>query len=418
MTVDTYNTASINTPVSNHDRALAGRETTRDSRTDAGVRRVRTSGVASRNRRDREVSVTVSIANAAGFWGDDEEAPRRTLDNATDLDYLTMDYLAEVTMAVLVRQQERDPDRGYATDFPPLMEDVLADAIEQGVTILANAGGVNPDACRDAVLEVAREQGLDASVATVSGDDFRDRIEAFDAGTLRHAYTNDPLPADADVVSANAYLGGFPVAQALDSGADVIVTGRVIDAALITGPLIHEHGWDRADYDRLARGLMAGHVIECGAQATGGNFLGDWHDVDFEHIGFPIAEVEADGATTITKPPNTGGMVTPARRIPIRRACTTATATRSGEAPSTPTPTPSARQTAPQRSSARRPTNVVSSTTVFTPRNSASTRSTTASQRVSPRRSRPASLSRPQVRATATSSANSSRTSASAARPR
>ena len=312
MTVDTYNTASINTPVSNHDRALAGRETTRDSRTDAGVRRVRTSDVASRNRGDREVSVTVSIANAAGFWGDDEKAPRRTLDNAADLDYLTMDYLAEVTMAVLVRQQEHDSDRGYATDFPPLMEDVLADAMDRGVTILANAGGVNPDACRDAVLEVAREQDLGASVATVSGDDFRDRIEAFDAGTLRHAYTNDPLPADADVVSANAYLGGFPVAQALDSGADVIVTGRVIDAALITGPLIHEHGWDRADYDRLARGLMAGHVIECGAQATGGNFLGDWHDVDFEHIGFPIAEVEADGATTITKPPNTGGMVTPA----------------------------------------------------------------------------------------------------------
>ncbi len=256
--------------------------------------------------------MTVRVANAAGFWGDDEQAPRRMLDNAEDLDYLTMDYLAEVTMAVLVRQQEKDPDRGYATDFPPLMEDILADAMEQDVTILANAGGVNPAACRDAVLNVAREQDLDATVATVSGDDFRDRIDEFSDETLRHAFKDEPLPEDADVVSANAYFGGFPVAEALDSGADVVVTGRVIDAAIIVGPLIHEYDWGRRDHNRLARALMAGHVIECGAQATGGNFLGDWRDVDFEHIGFPIAEVEEDGSTVITKPPDTGGMVTPA----------------------------------------------------------------------------------------------------------
>lgn len=256
--------------------------------------------------------MTVRVANAAGFWGDDAEAARRTLDNAEDLDYLTMDYLAEVTMAVLVRQQERDPDRGYATDFPPLLSDILADALAQDVTILANAGGVNPAACRDAILEVAREQDLDASIATVSGDDFRHRVDEFDAETLRHAFSDDPLPDDADVVSANAYFGGFPVAEALDAGADVVVTGRVIDAALIVGPLIHEHGWHESDHDRLARALMAGHVVECGAQATGGNFLGEWQGIDFEHIGFPIAEVAADGTTTITKPPNTGGMVTPA----------------------------------------------------------------------------------------------------------
>lgn len=256
--------------------------------------------------------MTVRVANAAGFWGDDQQAPRRTLDNAEDLDYLTMDYLAEVTMAVLVRQQESDPDRGYATDFPSLMEDVLADAMDQGITILANAGGVNPESCREAVLEVAREQDLDATVATVSGDDFRDRIEEFDDETLHHAFRDESLPEDADVVSANAYFGGFPVAEALETGADVVVTGRVIDAALIMGPLIHEHGWERDEHDRLARGLMAGHIIECGAQATGGNFLGDWQGTDFEHIGFPIAEVDEDGATVITKPPNTGGMVTPA----------------------------------------------------------------------------------------------------------
>lgn len=256
--------------------------------------------------------MTVHVANAAGFWGDDERAPRRTLENADDLDYLTMDYLAEVTMAVLVRQQEADPERGYATDFPPLMADILADAVARDVTILANAGGVNPGACRDAVLEVARQQDVDATVATVSGDDFRDRVDEFPDEALRHAFADDPLPDDADVVSANAYFGGFPVAEALDSGADVVITGRVIDAALIVGPLVHEYGWSEDDHDRLARALMAGHVIECGAQATGGNFLGDWRDTDFEHIGFPIAAVDADGSTVITKPPGTGGTVTPA----------------------------------------------------------------------------------------------------------
>lgn len=256
--------------------------------------------------------MTVSVANAAGFWGDDEQAPRRTMDNVVDLDYLTMDYLAEVTMAVLVRQQQMDPDRGYATDFPSLMEDILADAMERDVSILANAGGVNPTSCRDAVLEAAREGGVDATVATVSGDDFRDRIDEFDDETLRHAFTEEPLPADADVVSANAYFGGYPIAEALETGADVVITGRVIDAALIMGPLIHEYGWQPDDHDRLARGLMAGHIIECGAQATGGNFLGDWQGTDFEHIGFPIAEVGRDGETVITKPPNTGGRVTPA----------------------------------------------------------------------------------------------------------
>lgn len=256
--------------------------------------------------------MTVSVANVAGFWGDDEQAPRRTLDNAEDLDYLTMDYLAEVTMAVLVRQQQSDPDRGYATDFPALLEGILADAMAREVPILANAGGVNPESCRDAVVAVARELDLDATVATVAGDDFRGRIDAFDDETLRHAYTDESLPADPDVVSANAYFGGYPIAEALETDADVVVTGRVIDAALIMGPLIHEYDWQRNEYDRLARGLMAGHIIECGAQATGGNFLGDWQETDFEHIGFPIAEVGPDGDTVIRKPPTTGGQVTPA----------------------------------------------------------------------------------------------------------
>ncbi|SEH18163.1 Protein of unknown function [Natronorubrum sediminis] len=255
--------------------------------------------------------MSVRIANAAGFWGDDNEAPRRVLEHAEDLDYLTMDYLAEVTMTVLVRQQENDPEKGYATDFPSVVDDILTEAMDRGVTILANAGGVNPQACREAVASVADERGLEPTIATVSGDDFRDRIEEFDDERLRHADTGEALPTDPDVVSANAYFGGFPVAEALAADPDVVITGRVIDAALILGPLIHEHGWDRDEYDRLARGLIAGHIIECGAQATGGNFLGDWRGIDFEHIGFPIAEVEAEGSTVITKPSGTGGLVTP-----------------------------------------------------------------------------------------------------------
>lgn len=256
--------------------------------------------------------MSIHIANAAGFWGDDERAPRRTFDQAETLDYLTMDYLAEVTMAVLARQEGSDPDRGYATDFPALVADILADAIDRGVRIVANAGGVNPSGCRDAVLDVAHDQGLDATIATVSGDDFRNRIGAFDDGELEHAYDGSPLPDDATVISANAYFGAFPIAEALDAGADVVVTGRVVDAALTLGPLIHEYGWSRSDSDELARGLVAGHVIECGAQATGGNHLGDWQDVDFERIGFPIAAVDGDGSVVITKPPGTGGKVTPA----------------------------------------------------------------------------------------------------------
>lgn len=252
--------------------------------------------------------MTVRIANAQGFWGDAQDAPRRMLD-AGEFDYLTLDYLAEVTMAVMTRQQDKDPDRGYATDFPPLVADVLEEAMDRGITIVTNAGGINPESCRDEILAQSREEGLRPTVATVSGDDFRADVEEFDDEDLRHADTGDALPADVDVVSANAYFGAFPVAEAIDAGADVVVTGRVVDAALALGPLVYEHGWDADQYDCLARGLMAGHLIECGAQATGGNFLGDWTDIDFETIGFPIAEVGSRGETVITKPPGTGGTV-------------------------------------------------------------------------------------------------------------
>ncbi|UHQ96318.1 acyclic terpene utilization AtuA family protein [Natrinema halophilum] len=252
--------------------------------------------------------MTVKIANASGFWGDNPDAPESMLENCTGLDYLTFDYLAEVTMTVLARQQESDPSLGYARDFPRLLADILPTALDDDVTIVANAGGLNPSACRDAILDIAAEQGLSVRIGTVSNDDFRDDIDSFD--DLRHMITDEPLPSDADVTAANAYFGAYPIASALDDGADVVVTGRVIDAATVMGPLIHEYGWEPADHDELARGMIAGHVIECGAQATGGNYMGDWRDVDFETIGFPVVAVEPDGVAEITKPDGTGGKVT------------------------------------------------------------------------------------------------------------
>ena len=254
--------------------------------------------------------MTVRIANCGAFWGDDPRAPRHTLSHATDLDYLTMDYLAEVTMTVLARQEESDPDRGYARTFEKTVSELLPDIVEADVTIVANAGGTNPAACQRAVFNIAEEAGVDLEVGLVDGDDFSDRIDDFDHDQLQHAYKDVPLPRDAEVLSANAYFGALPIADALDEGADIVVTGRVIDAAMTMGPLIHEFDWPPGDYDRLARGMMAGHVIECGTQATGGNYLGEWRDVEFENIGFPIAEVSDDGRTEFTKPSGTGGKVT------------------------------------------------------------------------------------------------------------
>jgi hypothetical protein len=254
--------------------------------------------------------MTVRIANAQGFWGDRPDQPRRMLEAAEDLDYLTLDYLAELTMVIMARQQANDPDLGYAKDFVPLAADIIETALDSGVTIVANAGGVNPGACRDAVRKATEDIESPITIATVTGDDFRSRLGEFE-DRLEDAFSGEPLPDDAEVVTANAYFGAFPVAEAIAGGADIVITGRVTDSALIMGPLVYEYEWDRDDYDCLGRSMITGHVIECGCQATGGNFHGEWRDIDFETIGYPIAEVEADGSTTITKPPGTGGMVTP-----------------------------------------------------------------------------------------------------------
>lgn len=253
------------------------------------------------------------IGFASGAWGDDRTAPRQLLDRA-DLDYIAMDYLAEITMAILKRQQSSDPSLGYARDFPPLVGDLLPRLIENDVTLVANAGGVNPESCVDAILEEAGDHEI--TVAAVTGDDILDRIDSLrDQGvTFENMDTGAPFDEIADdLVAANAYLGAFPIAEALEADdVDIVVTGRGVDAALVLGPLIREFGWNRDEYDRLASGVIAGHILECGTQATGGIFLGNWQDIDFENIGYPIADVEPSGDFVVTKPEGTGGAVTEA----------------------------------------------------------------------------------------------------------
>lgn len=254
------------------------------------------------------------IGFASGAWGDDTDAPRRLLEQ-TDVDYVAMDYLAEITMAILKRQQASDPSLGYARDFPSLAGGLLPTLTENDATLVANAGGVNPESCVEAVLEEAGD--LNVTVAAVTGDEILDRIESLrDRGvTLDNVDTGASFGEIAgDLVAANAYLGAFPIASALEAAEDVdiVVTGRGVDAALVLGPLVYEYGWDPEEYDRLASGVVAGHILECGTQATGGVFLGGWQDVDFENIGYPIADFESSGEFVVTKPDGTGGVVSEA----------------------------------------------------------------------------------------------------------
>jgi hypothetical protein len=226
-----------------------------------------------------------------------------------------MDYLAEVTMSILQKQRARDPARGYARDFIPVMGEILPLCIDKGIRVIANAGGVNLLACREAVLEVARRAGLAgrARVAVVTGDDILDRLpELLAAGhTLRNLDTGAPLAEIADrIESANVYIGAHPIVRALAEGATVVITGRSTDTALTYAPLIHEFGWAPDAYDVLAAGVVAGHINECGAQATGGNAMADWESIpDLADVGHPIIEATADGSFVVTKHRGTGGRV-------------------------------------------------------------------------------------------------------------
>lgn len=257
---------------------------------------------------------TIRIAAGQGFWGDWLEAPVRQLE-AGPIDFLMMDYLAEVTMSIMQKQRSRNPQAGYARDFVPLMERILPTVVKQGVRVITNAGGVNPEGCAEAVVGVARTAGLKGKVRVglVSGDDILDRLDDLIARghALKDMDTGRPLSDVRDqVLSANAYLGMAPVVEGLDRGANVIVTGRVTDTGLTLGPLVHSFGWSPDDWDRIAAGTVAGHIIECGAQSSGGNLLKDWRSVKgLADPGFPIVEVREDGTFVVYKHPNTGGVV-------------------------------------------------------------------------------------------------------------
>jgi hypothetical protein len=253
---------------------------------------------------------TVRIGCHSGFWGDTETAAAQLVRHGK-VDYLVSDYLAEVTMSIMAAQKLRNPAMGYATDFvSAVMAPLAREIADKKIKVITNAGGVNPQACRDAVLKACEAAGVTLKVALVLGDDLQPRAEELRTLGIREMDTGAELPAR--IASMNAYLGGFPIARALAEGADIVITGRCVDSAVTLGALIHEFGWGMDDHDRLAAGTLCGHIIECGAQCNGGNFT-DWHLVPgYDDMGFPVAEVESDGSFVLGKPDNTGGLITPA----------------------------------------------------------------------------------------------------------
>jgi hypothetical protein len=250
----------------------------------------------------------IRIANGQGFWGDWLEAPARLVDEGP-IDYLVLDYLAEVTMSILEKQKQADPNLGYARDFPPLIARIAERIRERDIKVVANAGGVNPQACAREIRRLAP----DLKVAVVLGDDIFPRIDELigKGHEMRNLDTGEPLAAiRGRIVSANAYLGARPLAEALGAGAAVVVAGRCTDTALTLAPMIHEFGWSETGWDQLAAGTVAGHIIECGAQCTGGNCQADWETIpDLADIGYPIVEAEPDGTFTVTKHTGSGGRV-------------------------------------------------------------------------------------------------------------
>lgn len=255
----------------------------------------------------------IRIGNAAGFWGDQTTAPRRLVEQG-NLDYLTLEYLAELTMSILAHLKSRNPEAGYVTDFPEAVADLVNSLRDQpNLRIVTNAGGMNPGGCARAVSRILSDAGLnDVKVAAVTGDDLFADIETHQNGgeAFAHFDTQKPFGDVANrIVSANAYMGAAGIVQALEAGARIVITGRVADASLAVGPAIHELGWAWEDYDKLAAATVAGHIIECGAQSTGGIYS-DWSpELSMADVGYPIAEIDADGGVLITKPESTGGVV-------------------------------------------------------------------------------------------------------------
>lgn len=254
----------------------------------------------------------IRIASGQGFWGDLPNAPINQVKKGK-IDYLVMDYLAEVTMSIMQKQRQKNPDHGYARDFVGVIEDTLTEISEQGVKVISNAGGVNPNACKDAILEVAKKKGISGiKIAVVDGDDILpDLDKIIEKGHhLNNMETGEPISTvKENLLSANVYFGSKPVVEALQKGADIIITGRVTDTGLTLAPMIYEFDWPYNDYNKMAVGTIAGHIIECGGQVSGGNFT-DWDKVDdLVNIGFPIIEAYPDGTFYVTKHENTGGLV-------------------------------------------------------------------------------------------------------------
>ncbi len=253
----------------------------------------------------------VRIGGASGFWGDSSVGAPQLVQSG-QIDYLVFDYLAELTMSILAAARMKKPELGYATDFVTVaMKSVLKDVVAKGIRVISNAGGVNPEGCAAALRALAQEQGVEVKIAVVTGDDVMPLLP-----DLRNAQppvtelqSGKPLPAK--VVTANAYLGAAPIKAALDAGAQVVITGRCVDSAVTLGALMHEFGWTPQQYDQLAGACLAGHIIECGCQGTGGLHT-DWQDVpDWAHIGYPIVECRSDGSFDVTKPKGTGGLIAP-----------------------------------------------------------------------------------------------------------
>ena len=254
---------------------------------------------------------TIKVANGQGFWGDSIDAPVNLVKYG-EIDYLTLDYLAEVTLSIMQRQKLKNPNKGFATDFLDLFKRIAKDIIKKNIKVITNAGGVNPESCKNALLEICKDLNLDIKIAIIKGDDILTDIDKLiecgadlsnmdDGGNFNDIKDN--------IYSANAYINSFSIASALESGANIVLAGRVSDPGLVLGPAIYEYKWSNTDYDKLAAGTLAGHILECGAQCSGGNFT-KWDTIDdLVNVGYPIAEISNSTTFKITKAKNSGGLI-------------------------------------------------------------------------------------------------------------